>query len=200
MLFKIVKFLIKCFLHIFFRLKVHNIENFPKEGGAIVAANHKSNWDGVLCAALMPRRIFFMAKQELFSNSLFAKVMKWAGAFPVNRGAADVGAIKNAMKIIKNGECIAIFPEGTRVKEGETREIKSGVAMIAEKTKAPVVPIAIKGKYGFLRKIEIFVGEPIYVKSEDGSKLSHDEIYEFSKQIMVGVLKVAGENVEGLSC
>ncbi|MBE7040296.1 MAG: 1-acyl-sn-glycerol-3-phosphate acyltransferase [Ruminococcaceae bacterium] len=200
MLFKIIKFLIKCFLHVFFRLKVHNIENFPKEGGTIVAINHKSNWDAVFCVALLPRRIFFMAKQELFSKPLLGKIVKWAGAFPVNRGTADVGAIKNAIKILKNGECMAIFPEGTRVREGEPHEIKSGVAMIAEKTKAPVVPVAIKGKYGIFRKIEIFVGEPVYVKSEDGSKLSHEEIYEFSRQIMYGVLKMAGENVEGLSC
>lgn len=200
MLFKIVKFLINCFLHVFFRLKIHNIENFPKEGGAIIALNHRSYWDAVFCVGLFPRRIFFMAKQELFSKPVLGGIVKWAGAFPVNRGTADVGAIKNAIKVLKDGECMGIFPEGTRVKEGEKHEIKSGVAMIAEKTKAPVIPIAIKGKYGFLRKIEVFVGEPIYVKSEDGSKLSHDEIYEFSRQIMVGVLRMAGENVEGLSC
>ena len=200
MLFKIVKFLIKCFLHIIFRIKIHNIENFPKTGAAIIALNHKSNWDAVLGVALFPRRVFFMAKQELFKYSLIGGIFRWAGAFPVNRGTADVGAIKTAMKILKNEECMAIFPEGTRVREGQPHEIKSGVAMIAEKTKAPVIPIAIKGKYGFLKKIELFVGEPIYVKSEDGSKLTHDEIYDYSRQIMIGVLKMAGENVEGLGC
>lgn len=200
MLFKLVRFLVKCFMYVFFRLKIHNKENFPKDGAAIVALNHRSYWDVPLCATVFPRQLFFMAKQELFSKPFLGGIIKWAGAFPVNRGTADVAAVKTAMKVLKNGDCMAIFPEGRRVREGEPHEIKSGVAMIAERTKAPVIPIAIKGKYGFLRKIEIFVGEPVYVRSEDGTKLSHDEIYEFSRQIMYGVLKMAGENVEGLSC
>lgn len=200
MLFRIVRFLIKCFMHIYFRLTIHNKENFPKEGGAIIALNHRSYWDVPLCASIFPRQLFFMAKHDLFEKPVLGKIIKWAGAFPVNRGTADIGAIKTAMSVLKRGDCMAIFPEGRRVKEGEPHEVKSGVAMIAEKTKVPVTPIAIKGKYGFLRKIDVYIGEPIYVKSEDGSKLSHDEIKEYSRQIMYGVLEMAGENVEGLSC
>lgn len=200
MLFKIVKFLIKCFMHIYFRLTIHNIENFPKEGSAIIAMNHRSYWDVPLCATVLPRQLFFMAKQELFDKPILGGIIKWAGAFPVNRGTADIGAIKTAMTILKQGKCMAIFPEGTRVKEGEPHEIKSGVAMIAAKTKAPVIPIAIKGKYGLFKKIDIYVGEAIYVENEEGTKLTHEEIHEFSRQIMIGVLSKAGENIEGLSC
>ena len=200
MFFTFVRFLVRCFVHIIFRLKIHNIENFPKEGGAIIAGNHKSYWDAPVFASVFPRRLFFMGKQELFEKPVLGPILKWAGAFPVNRGTADVAAIKKAMSVLKRGDCMAIFPEGTRVKEGEPHEVKSGVAMIAEKTKVPVIPIAIKGKYGFLRRIDIYVGEPIYVRSEDGSKLSHDEIHEFSRQITYSVLRMAGENVESLSC
>lgn len=200
MLFRFVKFLVRCFMRIFFRLKIYNMEKFPTEGAAIVAMNHRSNWDAPLCASIFPRKLRFMAKQELFKNALLGGLLKWAGGFPVARGTADVGAIKTAMKLLKSGECLAMFPEGRRVKEGEPHEVKSGVAMIAEKTSAPVIPIAIKGKYGFMKKIEIFVGDPIYVASEDGSKLSHDEIHEFSKEIMRGVLEMAGEDVESLGC
>ena len=200
MLFKIVKFLVKCFMHIAFRLKIHNVENFPKDGAAIVAINHKSNWDAPLCATVLPCQLFFMAKQELFKNVILGGLLKWVGGFPVKRGTADIGAIKTAMTILKQGKCMAIFPEGTRVKDGEKREVKSGVAMIAAKTKAPVIPVAIKGKYGFLSKIDIYIGEPIYVENEDGSKLTHEQIDEFSRQIMMGVLSMAGENIEGLSC
>jgi len=200
MLFKIVKTLIKCVMYLIFRLKIHNIENFPKDGAALVALNHKSLWDVPLCATVLPRQLHFMAKHELFNVPVLKGIIKWAGAFPVNRGTADIGAIKTAMTLLKNGKCVAIFPEGTRVKEGQPHEVKSGVAMIASKAKVPVIPVAIKGKYGFMRKIDIFVGTPIYVENADGTKLSHEEIDTFSRQIMIGVLKQAGENLDGISC
>ncbi len=200
MLYKIAKSLVRIFVHIFFRLTIHNIENFPKDGACLVASNHRSFWDAPLCAAIAPRQLFFMAKQEMFNNKLVRAFMKWVGAFPVSRGTADIGAIKTAMTLLKHGKCVAIFPEGTRVKEGQEHDVKSGITMIASKTKAPVVPIAIKGKFAFRQKIDIYIGSPIYVEKADGSKLSHEEIDEFSKQIMYGVLKMAGENVESLSC
>ena len=200
MLFKIVKFLIKCLMYIIFRLKIHDIENFPKEGAALVALNHKSLWDVPLCASVLPRQLYFMSKQELFKIPVLKGIIKWAGAFPVNRGTADIGAIKTAMMLLKNEKCVAIFPEGTRVKEGQPHEVKSGVAMIASKAKVPVIPVAIKGKYGLFRKIDIYVGTPIYVENAEGTKLTHEEIDSFSRQIMIGVLKQAGENLDGICC
>lgn len=200
MFYKIAKSLIKGFVHIFFRLKVHNAENFPKDDAAIIVANHKSNWDPFVCASVVPRQLFFMAKKEIFDVPVLSGIAKAFGAFPVNREIADIGAIKTAMSLLKQGKCVAIFPEGTRVKGGKEHNVKSGAVMIASKAKVPVIPMAIKGKYGLFRKIDIYIGSPVYAENSDGTKLSHEEIDELSKQLMSDVLKTAGENFESLSC
>lgn len=200
MLFEIVKFLIKCFMHFYFRITVHNIENFPKEGAAIIAINHRSYWDVPLCVSVLPRRLYFMAKHDLFQKPVLGKIIKWAGSFPVSRNSADLGAIKMALTILKSGKCMAIFPEGRRVKGDDEHTAKSGVSLIAAKASAPVIPIGIKGKYGFLSKIDIYIGSPIYVKNEGETKLSQTDMRDYAEKIMNSVLELAGEHIDSNGC
>ena len=196
MLLKFVLFLVKCLMYTMFRLHVHGKENLPSEGSIIVALNHKSLWDPVLAISVLPRRLNFMAKKELFKNPVLRAILKWAGAFPVNRGASDLGAIKMSLSILRDGRALAIFPEGTRVGEDQPHTAKAGVAMIAEKTGAPIVPVAIAGKYRFLSKVDLYIGEPISVKSKDGSKLSGEELQQISDTLMEQILHMAGHKKE----
>ena len=148
---------------LFFRLlgAVHSgEENLPSEGGAIVAANHMSNWDPPFLASFLQRPIGYMAKQELFEIPIFGTVIRWLFAFPVRRGAADRSAVKAAVKELRAGRCVGIFPEGTRSKDGEVHRFGAGVALLAAMSGAPVVPAAISGT-DKMRGLKVVYGEPM---------------------------------------
>ncbi len=194
MLFRIVRFLIKCFMYVIFRIKIHGKENFPLEGAVIVAFNHRSYWDVPLTATVLPRMLTFMAKKELFRVPVLGSIIKWADAFPVSRGTGDLGAIKAALSALKAGKAMAIFPEGRRVMKNQEHNAKAGVALIAEKTGAPILPVAIRGGYRIFSKIDIFIEEPIYVKSEDGKRLPSERLQEISDELMIKILELAGSN------
>jgi len=135
-----------------------------------------------------------MAKKELFKVPVVGAIIKWAGAFPVSRGTGDLGAIKAALSALKAGKAMAIFPEGTRVKGDQAHSAKAGVALIAEKTGGPIVPVAIRGGYRLFSKIDIFIEEPIFVKSKDGKKLTSEELQAISDDLMVKILHLANND------
>jgi len=179
-------------LRLIFRIKIHGRENCPNEGAVIVAINHKSFWDAVLIAGFMPRQLTFMAKKELFDVPLLGAIIQWAGAFPVARGTGDIGAIKAALSALKAGKALGIFPEGTRIKGNQPHSAKAGVAFIAEKTGAPILPVAIRGGYRIFSKIDLFIEAPVYVKSEDGKRLSSEQLQAISDDLMLKILHLAG--------
>ena len=155
--------------HLLFRLRVSGVENVPA-GGAIIAPNHQSFFDIPLVAmvlALHGRRTYFMAKSELFRNSVFAWIIHNLLAFPVRRGAPDRMAIRYAIDRLKQGELVAIFPEGTRSKTGQLKEAEAGLSLIAAKAGTPVVPVGIGGtrlmfsKEQFFPQVRIRFGAPI---------------------------------------
>lgn len=158
-----------------FRLKIVGRENIP-EGGCVVCPNHKHNSDPPLAAVAISHRycIRIMAKKELFDIRGLGWLITWLGAFPVDRSRADLTAIKTALKSVKDGGKLIIFPQGTR---GATEdEAKDGAAMLALKTKAPIVPVYItekKPKYG---RVTVVIGKPFQPdpKNRDYSALSHE--------------------------
>ena len=152
-----------------FGVRYHGLENEPKaeEGPYILVCNHISNPDPVfLCAGLKNQQPHYMAKKELFMVPILGSIVKALGAYPVNRGGADVSAIKNTISILKSGRCIGIFPQGHR-EPGKTpmeANLKTGAAMIAVKAEATVLPCCIKTKdnrFKFFRRIDVYVGKPI---------------------------------------
>lgn len=147
MLYKFLSGLAKGVTHCIFRVKVVGKENVPKDGGMILAVNHKSNWDPIFAGAYCPRTLRFMAKADLFKNKLFGGLIKKLGAFPIQRGRGDIGAIKGAFSILKNNDAMLIFPEGHRIKNGRRVKAKLGVSMIAVYAEVPVIPLCISGEY-----------------------------------------------------
>ena len=125
-----------------------------------------------------------MAKAELFRNKLFGALLRTCGAFPVNRGTNDITAIKTALRTLKDGGIFTIFPTGTRVKDESSAEAKSGVALIASKSGAPVIPVTIRGGYKLFKKVTIYVGKPMYVRNENGIKPSGDELKIYADKIL----------------
>ncbi|MBO4852085.1 MAG: 1-acyl-sn-glycerol-3-phosphate acyltransferase [Schwartzia sp.] len=172
----------------FFRLfgaKDYGAENMPPEGGVIVAANHMSNWDPPFLASFLERPVSYMAKQELFEIPIFGTVIRWLFAFPVRRGAADRSAVKAAVKELRAGRCVGIFPEGTRSKDGEVHHFGAGVALLASMSGAPVVPAAIVGT-DKMRNLRVVYGAPI---SFEG-KANRETLDEFSQKIREEVIKM----------
>ena len=129
-----------------YRFKVKNKGAIPSEGGVILASNHLSNADPVLLGLAEKRRLNFMAKSELFSNKFAARIITALGAFPVERGAGDGRAIETGEDILKQGNVMTIFIEGTRTKTGELLRPRSGCALLAQQMQLPVVPCCITKK------------------------------------------------------
>ena len=151
------------FYKLLYRFKVKNRDAVPAEGGVILACNHMSFADPVLLGLSQRRRLYFMAKAELFRNKFACAVIRALGAFPVERGAGDGKALKTGEDILKEGNVMTIFLEGTRTKTGELLRPRSGCALVAQQMQLPVVPCCIT-KRNFFRmfsKIIIHFGEPL---------------------------------------
>lgn len=156
------------FFHLYFRLSRIGREHIPADGPVIFAANHRSFLDPFVIATMARRPIYYVAKKELFEHRLQAWFLNSLGAFPVDRGNADQDMIDTATAILARGDCVLIFPEGTRVRPGPPGAAKRGVGRLALETEAPVVPIAVIGttdvRRGWRirpRKIRIRAGRPL---------------------------------------
>jgi len=144
---------------------IQGVENMPAEGPVILAINHISLWDPLVAASSLPRKVSFMAKEELFSIPVLGKILPKLGAFPVKRGQGDMNAIRQSLAILKEGRVLGLFPEGTRSKNGEIQKGLPGMVLLMEKSKASVVPIKMFGTRNLLTKgwgnIVVVVGKPM---------------------------------------
>lgn len=183
-LYRIGNKVMKLFFLLFYKIQIKGIENIPKDGSAIICANHLHNLDPLLLAAFSKRQICYMAKEELFNNKLLSKILHGFGTFPVKRDAADITAIKTSIGLLKKGRILGIFIEGKRSKTGELQKPKAGTALIALKAKAPIIPIGICGSYKLFSQITISVGEPIYLENYHGKKVSNEEMESISENII----------------
>jgi 1-acyl-sn-glycerol-3-phosphate acyltransferase len=144
--------------------------NVPREGALIVAPFHVSTLDPPAVACAIPRRLTFMAKEELFKYPVLGPLIRSLGAFPVRRGEGDTEAIRRAISLLERGDAVLMFPEGTRGDGKAVQPINRGVAMLAKRTGAPVLPIGVVGPHkkmpkgknvpGFGRITAVF-GEPM---------------------------------------
>ena len=152
-----------------FRITSYGSENEPRaeEGPYIIISNHISNLDPIfLCCATKHQQPHFMAKKELFKIPLLSNLITALGAYPVDRGGADVGAIRRTIRMLEEGKSIGIFPQGHRQRglDPKMTEVKNGVAMIAARSEAQVLPCFIrtkKRKFTPFCKVEVIVGKQI---------------------------------------
>jgi glycerol-3-phosphate dehydrogenase (NAD(P)+) len=158
--------LLPCFL-VYFRLERIGSEHLPRSGPVLLAANHRSFLDPFVIGALTRRPVYYVAKEELFRGRWQAWVLNALGAFPIDRGHGDEDAIATAREILARGDCVVIFPEGTRVRPGPLGAPRRGIGRLALETGAPVVPIAVFGTEDIRRgwrvrprKVRIRCGAP----------------------------------------
>lgn len=178
-----------------YRVKVEGIENIPMEGSLIFCGNHKTYLDPVIIVLNNPREVKFMAKEELKKNPLFALLCHVFEVIFVKRDSKDIAPLKEAMKSLKSGKCIGIFPEGTRNgMEKNNGEMKNGAAYMAIKTGSPIVPVGVIGGEKIFHKTRLVFGKPIDVtpyQSKDKSieKENQDKLTNALKEEIIKLTK-----------
>ena len=167
-----------------FRLQPEGLENLPRHG-VLLCPNHASNWDPVLVALKVPvnYRLHIMAKKELFCNKIFDWVLRKLGAFPVDRGEGDIEAVKTALKAIKSGDNLLIFPEGTRVEHEGALPAKGGVAVIGIRSGAQFVPVYVEGNKRLFRRTRIIFGQA-YRPEATSRRPSPEEVQAIADEVL----------------
>lgn len=183
---------------LFFRLRIEG--KIPGKGGMVLAANHRSYLDPIILAFVTSRRINFMAKEELFRTPIFAYAISRLGAFALKRDGLDKTAYQVALKRLRQGKILALFPEGKRSISGKLNKLKEGSVRIALYCKVPIVPVVITGtekalppgkKFVKLAKIKVKVGEPIVAESfAEGKK----ELIDYTLQVLEKRMIAMGAN------
>lgn len=183
-------------LALFFGYRVVGKERIPKDTGFVVCTNHQSAWDVIVSGASYKQPITFMAKKELFHNKIAGFFLRKLNAFPISRGAGDLSAIKNSVKVLKNGQVLNVYPEGTRVRDGKKHEYKPGAALIAHMAGVPLLPCAICGQYKLGGKIRFCVGTPICLDAYQGRKMTDDELHTVMNEVMTQIETMKKEGAQ----
>lgn len=182
-----------------FGLKIEGRQLVPRTGGLIVASNHLSNLDPPLVAVgVGVRELHFLAKESLFrSSKFFAGLISLLNAIPLKHGGASVEAIKRIVELLKKGDAVLIFPEGTRSKTGVMKEPEIGLGYVAVKSGVSILPVCLKGTNArlldlFLRRKRITVrfAQPIDPLAIDGNMSKKDRYRSISEEVMrsIGLL------------
>lgn len=184
-------------------VSVEGLEHLPRRG-ALLIANHASNWDPILLTTALPRdyRLRVMGKEELFRNPILAWIIRVGGAFPVNRGGADIQAVKTAIQTIKDGQNLLIFPEGTVIRDGIGKadglpaHAHSGAAVIGVRTGAIFVPVFLDGKKRLFHRTRIIIGQP-YTPVYTGRRGTAEEMQNIADELLRQVYALGGQQVGG---
>ncbi len=187
-------------VRLLFRIRVVGRENEPIEGGFLVCANHLSAADPIIITAAMDHQICFMGKKELFKIPGLSWLMRSLGGFPVDRKGGDVGAVKHSIRLLEEGKCVGMFPQGTRHPNEIPRDtsVRNGAAMIAYHASATVLPVCIHRK-GYspkmFRRTTIVIGKPIPFAEFGYDAEQKGEYARISSEIFDRVCKL-GEELE----
>lgn len=186
----IVRGAIYLWCKIYYRAEIKGLENIPKEGPVIFCGNHRTYLDPPLMVCTAKRDMRFLAKEELTKNP-FLNFLGWVfDAILVKRDEKDVGAIKESLKTLKNEQCIALFPEGTRNGLEKGEKVKDGVAFFAVRSGAKVVPCGIKGGNKENRKVTITYGKSLDYSQYKGSK-DKEVLDKITEEIMENIIELA---------
>ena len=168
-----------------FRLRVLGRHNVPREGAVLLLGNHQSFFDPPLCGVGLVRELDYVARESLFKNRFFGRLISSLNAFPLQRDSADIAAFREIIRRLSRGRALVLFPEGTRTPDGRIRPMKSGFELIARKSGATIVPVVVDGAFEAwprsqplpgLGRIMVMYGEPI--TAEQAAQLGRAELVE----------------------
>nr|WP_325296819.1 lysophospholipid acyltransferase family protein [uncultured Dysosmobacter sp.] len=201
--FVFVYYVVGFLTRILFPTTVEGLEKLPKSG-VLLCPNHSSNWDPVLLGTRLPvnYRLHAMAKEELFQNPVLGWIIRKLGAFPVSRGSNDISTVRTAMQVIRDGDNLLIFPEGTVVRngvgyiDGLPAHAKAGAAMIGVRTGATLVPVFMDGEKKPFRRTRIIFGDP-YEPRYTGRRGTSEEMQKIADDILEAAYALGGQAVGG---
>lgn len=186
--------------------KVSGLENLPRKGAFIAAANHASYMDHLIISSYLishlDRRVHFLAKKEHFDNILKKAWHNYAGAIPLDREKGGKKALRWAVKALKDGKIIAIHPEGTRSLTGKLQEAKTGVARLALLAKVPVVPIGLAGTFEMLpkgkyipkfKRAAMNIGKPMHFAQYHNKKINKRILREVTTKVMKEIARLSNQ-------
>ncbi len=139
--------LLAVFCKIFFRLRLFGRENIPKKGAFILAANHQSYLDPVLCGATLHRQMHYLARESLFSNRFFAGLISSVNTLPLKQAEGDLTTVRKVIELLKAGNGVCLFPEGTRTNDGRIEPFKPGLGLLCRRGNAAIIPAVIDGAF-----------------------------------------------------
>ena len=166
----LVRWMFRIQLTLLYRIRVHGLENFPEPGSTLICSNHQSFLDPVVLGVVSPRPLNYLARKTLFKITPVRLFLELNDATPIDLDSMGMAGIKESLKRLKRGEMLVVFPEGTRSDDGELLPLKPGFDLLARRSKARMLPIALDGCFqAFPRdaklprpgKIQVVIGEPI---------------------------------------
>ncbi len=202
MIYRLVWLLFRGLFKLYFRWEIHGAEHVPPTGAVILAANHVSYLDPPVVAVGVWRPCCFMAKEELFKFPPIAALIRKLNAFPVKRGQADRGAIREALRRLEADWSLVIFPEGTRSDSGELSPAETGVGMLAARTGAVVVPVYLQGTAAAMprsggiwpAKVIIIYGEPLQIPEDTEGRTAREQHQFIARRTMQAIAELRDRN------
>lgn len=184
-------------IKLFFPTIVKGRKNLPK-GKAIYASNHQTNFDIMVLACGLYRRIYALGKAELFKNKFISWFLRGIGCVKINRGTADIEAVKNVYTVLKKKQKpIVIFPTGTRNSSpDEVQDIKNGVAMFSVKTHSPIVPMVLIKKPVPFRINKLVIGKPLDLSKYEGMPANKELYAQISQDLSVAMEQLIEQNTK----
>lgn len=176
-------------------IKVVGRENVPREG-CLLCGNHTRYSDPLFILFALGRKDhpYIMGKAELFQNPILGWILTKAGVIAVDRGKSDIKAIKESLRVLKDGKKLLMFPEGTRIKEGDDdQEAKTGAAMLAARTGAPLVPVWVPARLGWFKRTTVTFG-PAYYPALPTDRKANSEDYRLIADELMGHIKALGQS------
>ena len=197
-LFRFSQLLVQLYFRLLFRIEVRGLELVPAQGRLLFAANHISGYDPPLLGCLIPRVLYFMAKQELFEHPLLAALLRFYHCVPIDRAEPGRASVRQIERLLQRDEAVLLFPEGTRTKSGRMGAIKAGIGMIAARNHASIQPIFLHGLFrvrgSFLKRprVQVIFGKVVAIEPFLQNGLTGKELY-------LAIAAVAQESIQNLA-
>ena len=195
--------LTRLFFRFYSRWKIIGLENVPRTGAVLLAANHASYVDPILgwAAIYGYRRVWGIAKSELWDSKVLGYLLHSIGVFPVKRGSADRAMFRLALDLLAKGEAVGLFPEGTRTEDGKLLPAQPGIALLVQKSGVPVIPVALLGTFAMFPRhskkfkrvrLTVAFGEPIHF----APNVSREEVTTKLMEAIAALMTATGEPTE----
>jgi 1-acyl-sn-glycerol-3-phosphate acyltransferase len=188
----LIHHLARALIRLIFGLKIEGLDNVPRSGSLIIAANHQSFLDPPLIGGTAPREIHFMAKASLFKKPVLGPLIKYLNSIPVTRSGQDLTSLRVALETLETGGAILIFPEGTRSRTELFLKATGGIGLLVRQSEAPVVPVFIQGTRGALQRIfkhrgiSVYYGQPLYTANFEEQFGSGSQAYRAFGEFILG--------------